>query len=153
MHNNLKREGLCVIDDALRISQTPKYGVEYSYSHVILVKPAAQNKIKKKKRKEFKNASQKRNSPQANRKETVVGPPADGTKILMVIPSSLATLFDQGPNLRQMNSNGDAPIVYWHMWPFNLHKRFFPILDSQTSDNRWSFRKKSGDRSTHMTSK
>ena len=38
VHNDLKREWLCVIDNALQILlwQTPKYGVAYSYSHVLL---------------------------------------------------------------------------------------------------------------------
>ena len=40
VHNDLKREWLCVINDALEILpwQTPKYGVAYSCSPVLLVK-------------------------------------------------------------------------------------------------------------------
>ena len=39
VHNDLKKEWLCVIDDELRILpwQKPKYGVAYSCSHVLLV--------------------------------------------------------------------------------------------------------------------
>ena len=38
VHNDLKREWLCVIDDTLEILpwQTPKYGVAYSCSHILL---------------------------------------------------------------------------------------------------------------------
>ena len=40
VHNGLKREWLCVIDDGLRILpwQTPKYGVAYSSSYVLLLR-------------------------------------------------------------------------------------------------------------------
>ena len=39
VHNDLKREWLCVLDDALKISpwQTPKNGVSYFCSRVLLV--------------------------------------------------------------------------------------------------------------------